>query len=167
MEAFAEGPAALPFEAVSASVGQTREAGARLARILLRDPSLPRFVALDGDLGAGKTEFVRGFVSVASPGSSVKSPTYTLVNEYSRGGLRICHVDAYRIKDADDLYSTGFYDYPEDCLFLVEWASLIPYALPVPRIGVSISAAPGGDVRTVRCAVVGPSGGLTPGEVPS
>ena len=56
-------------------------AGVMLANIMLGDGSLPKFVALRGDLGAGKTEFTRGFASVASPGSTVKSPTYALVNE--------------------------------------------------------------------------------------
>ncbi len=142
------------FEERTESPEQTRMLGSRLANAILSNPCLPAFIALDGDLGAGKTEFVRGFVSVASPGSAVRSPTFTLVNEYTRGRRGIYHFDAYRIKDDDDLYSTGFYDYPEDGIFLVEWASLIPYALPSRLIRVTIEKD-GVDarIRTVKCAV--------------
>ena len=69
----------------SQSVSETEAAGAALAARL--EGTCPCFVALEGDLGAGKTAFARGFVSVLSPGSRVKSPTYTIVNEYRRGNL--------------------------------------------------------------------------------
>ena len=61
---------------------QTEGLGAALANALLENKSLPRFVALYGDLGVGKTAFTRGFASVLSPESLVRSPTFTLVNEY-------------------------------------------------------------------------------------
>ena len=63
---------------------ETEKTGAELARELL-DSGKKYFVALYGDLGAGKTVFVRGFTGIASPGSRVKSPTYTIVNEYRKG----------------------------------------------------------------------------------
>ena len=61
---------------------QTEQCGAELAAKLLADASLPRFVALFGDLGVGKTAFVRGFASIVTPGAAVRSPTFSLVNEY-------------------------------------------------------------------------------------
>lgn len=108
----------------------TASAGAWLARLILGDASLPRFVALRGDLGAGKTEFARGFASIASPGSAVRSPTYALVNEYKKGKIPLFHFDIYRLRDEDDLYSTGYYDYLEQGICLVEWFDIIPECLP-------------------------------------
>lgn len=121
---------------------ETAACGARLARALLSDGTLPRFIALDGDLGAGKTEFVRGFAGVISPSSAVRSPTYTLVNEYRGGSIPVFHFDVYRITDEDDLYSTGFYDYPDRGICLVEWCGLIPYALPESYFSVRIEKVP-------------------------
>lgn len=128
------------FESVTESTEETSQYGRRLADMLLADPSLPRFVALDGDLGTGKTEFVRGFASVVAPGAAVRSPTYTLVNEYrtSDNLPPLFHFDVYRINDEDDLYSTGFYDYPDRGICLVEWCELIPYAVPPVYISVQI-----------------------------
>ena len=112
---------------------QTEEAGIRLANMILEDAKAPRFVALEGDLGVGKTVFVRGFVSVLVPGSAVRSPTFALVNEYRKKDTRIpvYHFDVYRINDEDDLYSTGFYDYLDGkSVCLVEWSENIRYAFP-------------------------------------
>lgn len=127
------------FEETTSSPDATCAVGSRLADMLNGDGSLPRFIALDGDLGAGKTEFVRGFASVAAPGSAVRSPTYTLVNEYRSGTYcPVFHFDVYRINDEDDLYSTGFYDYLDRGVCLVEWCELIPYAVPDDYISVKI-----------------------------
>ena len=88
------------FESESAL--QTENIGKMLAEIL--DKSSEKFfIAMYGDLGAGKTVFVRGIASVLSPTSRVKSPTFTLVNEYRRGKTPLFHFDLYRIKDAEEL----------------------------------------------------------------
>ena len=142
----------LLFETTTSEAAGTESAGARLAEMILSDPSLPRYITLNGELGAGKTEFTRGFVSVASPGSSVKSPTYTLVNEYGKGKIPVYHFDVYRIRDDDDLWSTGYYDYPEDGIFLVEWASVIPYAVPQETVSVTIDKL-GGNGRKITVTV--------------
>lgn len=116
----------------TSSVEKTEDEGRELARALLADESLPRFVALEGDLGVGKTAFVRGFVSYISPTSLVRSPTFALVNEYGkRGEQKVFHFDVYRITDEEDLYSTGFYDYLDGhSICLVEWSENIRYAFP-------------------------------------
>lgn len=87
------------------------------------------FVAMYGDLGAGKTAFVRGMGSVLCPEDFISSPTYTIVNEYQGANARLCHFDMYRISDDDDLYSIGFYDY-SDCIIVCEWSENIEFALP-------------------------------------
>ena len=71
---------------------ETAKVGAELAEQLL-NTGKTYFVALYGDLGAGKTVFVRGFTGIASPGSRVKSPTYTIVNEYRKGKTPVFHFD--------------------------------------------------------------------------
>ncbi|MDY3862651.1 MAG: tRNA (adenosine(37)-N6)-threonylcarbamoyltransferase complex ATPase subunit type 1 TsaE [Eubacteriales bacterium] len=121
------------------SAAETEAVGAELAKKMLEDPSIPPFVALYGDLGAGKTAFVRGFASVVAPGVTVRSPTFALVNEYRAKPRPIFHFDMYRISGEDDLLSIGFYDYldrPGICL--VEWSENIPYALPDDYIRVEI-----------------------------
>ena len=101
-----------PITVTTARVDETEDFGARLARLLLADPSLPRYIALAGDLGVGKTAFVRGFASVVSPGAAVRSPTFALVNEYRVPKMPpVFHFDMYRITSEDDLYSIGYDDY--------------------------------------------------------
>ena len=95
------------------------------------------FVAMYGDLGAGKTAFVRGVASVIAPEYAVSSPTYTIVNEYGDDDKKLCHFDMYRIDSEDDLESIGFYDYT-DCILIVEWSEKIPFALPDTYYTVSI-----------------------------
>ena len=109
---------------------ETEEIGRTLAAALTEDKALPRFVALYGDLGVGKTAFVRGFVSIIAPNTAVRSPTFALVNEYRGGKIPVFHFDMYRIESEDDLYSIGFYDYLDGGICLVEWSENIPFALP-------------------------------------
>ena len=139
----------LIFEKDAFAPEETSAAGAQLAEIMLADTSLPRFVALRGDLGAGKTEFSRGFASVASPGSNVKSPTYALVNEYKKGKIPVFHFDIYRLADEDDLYSTGYFDYLERGICLVEWFENIPECLPDEYFEVIIDKINDGEARRI------------------
>ena len=139
----------LIFEKDAFAPEETSAAGAQLAELLLADTALPRFVALRGDLGAGKTEFSRGFASVASPGSTVKSPTYALVNEYKKGKVPVFHFDIYRLADEDDLYSTGYFDYLERGICLVEWFENIPECLPDEYFEVIIDKINDGEARHI------------------
>ena len=133
-----------PFEIITESVERTEEIGSKLTRLIMEDDTLPRFVAMYGDLGVGKTAFVRGFCSSICPLSTVKSPTFALVNEYRCAEnpiniKKVCHFDMYRVTDEDDLYSIGYDDYlRDDYICIAEWCELIPYALPDERIEVKI-----------------------------
>lgn len=128
-------------EAFTSSPEETENIGEMLAQMMLEDPSIPTFVALYGDLGVGKTAFVRGFTRAFSKRAIVKSPTFALVNEYPTDcSRRLFHFDMYRITDEDDLYSIGYYDYLDDgSVCLVEWSENIPYAIPDEHIRVEIS----------------------------
>ncbi len=128
-------------EIITSSPEETEEVGFELAEMLKDNLTLPSFVALYGDLGVGKTAFVRGFARVFSPGALVRSPTFALVNEYpSNSGRRVFHFDMYRITDEDDLYSIGYYDYLDDgSICLIEWSENVPYAIPDEHIRVEIT----------------------------
>ncbi len=105
------------------------------------------FVALYGDLGAGKTVFARG-VAEAFGIDHVSSPTFTIVCEYPTAP-KLFHFDAYRLSDADELFAIGFSDYlKEDALILMEWANLVSEALPKERLDVTIEGS-GSEARTV------------------
>ena len=124
---------------ITSDVSETEAIGKRLAEELEKDRSLPPFVALYGDLGVGKTAFVRGFVSAISPSATVRSPTFALVNEYRAKPRTLFHFDMYRIDSEDDLDSIGFYDYLDRLgICLVEWSEKIPYALPECYLRVTI-----------------------------
>lgn len=129
----------LPFEAYTHSAEETEKIGVLIADKIKENASLPRFVALYGDLGVGKTAFVRGFTSRFAENAKVKSPTFALVNEYKGKELSVFHFDMYRISDEDELYSIGFYDYQERRgICLTEWTENIEYALPDEYFSVKI-----------------------------
>ena len=117
------------------SVEETEAVGHDLALSL--EKGKPCFIAMYGDLGVGKTAFVRGLASVLSPGARVKSPTYTVVNKYD-GEIPLYHMDVYRITDEDELYSIGFDDYVRDGICVVEWSENIPESIPCDAIRVTI-----------------------------
>ena len=127
-------------EIITNSPEETENVGLEMASLVNDNLSLPPFIALYGDLGVGKTAFVRGFAKLFSPNALVRSPTFALVNEYpSNGDRRVFHFDMYRITDEDDLYSIGYYDYLDDgSICLVEWSENIPYAIPNEHIRVEI-----------------------------
>lgn len=118
------------FDSFCASAAETEALGANLAGILAEE-GVGAFVALGGELGAGKTAFTRGMASVIAPDAAVTSPTYAIVNIYTGKALRICHFDLYRLADEDDLESTGFYDFDDGkSIIVTEWYEKIPSVLP-------------------------------------
>lgn len=133
----------------TASAAATEAVGRALALRLRAAGKAAAFVALFGDLGVGKTAFVRGFVSALVPDARVKSPTYTIVNEYRGGDVPVFHFDVYRIEGEDDLYSTGYYDYLDAGYLLCEWSEKIPFALPEDRITVEIEKTDSADGRRI------------------
>ena len=95
-------------------------------------------VALYGDLGAGKTAFVRGMARGLDIRESVTSPTFTIVNEYP-GDPALFHFDMYRLKNADELYGIGWEDYLDrNGICVTEWSERIEEALPEDAVRVTI-----------------------------
>ena len=88
------------------------------------------FVAMYGDLGAGKTAFVQGVAKALGINSHITSPTFTIVNEYE-GRLDLYHFDVYRISDSDEMFEIGFDEYVNGGgVCIVEWAELIEDLFP-------------------------------------
>ncbi|MGE3182453.1 MAG: tRNA (adenosine(37)-N6)-threonylcarbamoyltransferase complex ATPase subunit type 1 TsaE [Phycisphaerae bacterium] len=110
---------------VTESAAATRELGARLGRTLRGGEG----VALDGPLGAGKTEFTKGLaIGVGvSTDEVIVSPTFVLIREYP-GRLNLIHLDLYRLSGAEELETLGFSEIAGDPanVLVVEWAARIP-----------------------------------------
>jgi tRNA threonylcarbamoyladenosine biosynthesis protein TsaE len=144
---------AAAFAVVSRSARATHLLGARLGRLLAPGD----VVALEGDLGAGKTQLVRGACAGAGvrPGD-VSSPSFAIVATYA-GRLPVHHADLYRIADEADLHGTGFGDLVGgEGALLVEWADRIPSALPAERLTIRLAHdARRPDVRHVAIEGVG------------
>ena len=147
-----------PLTINTSSVELTENTGLELASYLVNNPDAPRFIAMYGDLGVGKTAFVRGFCKNLCTDSIVRSPTFALVNDYrckSAGVKHIYHFDMYRITGEDDLYSIGFYDYLDSGeLCIAEWCELIPFALPDEYIKVEILKLDDGDNRQINISKI-------------
>ena len=122
---------------------ETQALGGRLIKLL----PVPSFVALLGDLGAGKTALVRGMGAQAGT-SEVRSPTFTIVHEYETIP-KLIHFDAYRLADAEELFAIGFEDYlAQNAVIVLEWAERVPEALPKERLEIHLSGS-GDDPREV------------------
>jgi tRNA threonylcarbamoyladenosine biosynthesis protein TsaE len=118
---------------------ETAQIGRQLAEKLTELNKKRAYIAMRGEMGVGKTVFTRGFVSHFGH-ANVKSPTYTIVNEYKPGGTRVYHFDLYRIEDGDDLESIGYHEYVESNAYcIVEWSERVPEYIPEDAITVTIS----------------------------
>ena len=98
-------------------------------------------VALTGDLGAGKTHFVKGLVAGIGCVNEVTSPTFTLIHEYNGGRLPVFHFDFYRLKHRAEVENIGFHDYlHDDGIVVIEWAERFEDVLPERTRWIRIEA---------------------------
>jgi tRNA threonylcarbamoyladenosine biosynthesis protein TsaE len=113
---------AVPFPMpilISHSPAETEALGERLGRVAQHG----LVIALGGELGAGKTQFVRGLARGLGITSRVHSPTFTLVNEYGGGRLKLFHLDLYRLETPEQILSAGIEEFlPPDGVAVIEWA---------------------------------------------
>ena len=106
-------------------------------------------IAYKGGLGAGKTTFTRGLAIGMGLGDSVTSPTFALVNEYRGEHITLYHFDMYRITSAEDLETTGFFDFMnEDSVIAAEWSENIEDELPEDTIFIELRRV-SDDVREI------------------
>ena len=123
---------------IAANAEATRQVAAEFAS----DLKAGSVVALVGDLGAGKTEFVKGVAAALAAPGVVTSPTFTLIHEYPGGRLPLYHMDFYRLNSEHELDEIGFDDYlsrPGICA--IEWANRFPERIPGTAIWVTLSIA--------------------------
>ncbi len=122
------------LEKVVSSVKETEE----IAVMLAEKVECGDVIALNGNLGAGKTLFTKAFCSRYDI-DEVVSPSFSIVNEYY-GDKKVFHFDFYRLKNIDELAEIGFYDYLNDdyAVTLIEWANLFKEILPKRHYEVNI-----------------------------
>jgi tRNA threonylcarbamoyladenosine biosynthesis protein TsaE len=108
---------------ISHSPAETEALGAEWGRVAERG----LVIGLSGELGAGKTQLVKGLARGLGITARVHSPTFTLVNEYGGGRLRLFHLDLYRLETPEQIHAAGLEDYLQpDGVTVVEWAERWP-----------------------------------------
>jgi tRNA threonylcarbamoyladenosine biosynthesis protein TsaE len=115
------------------------------------------FVGLVGELGSGKTQFVRGVAEGAEvPALEVASPTFAILYPY-RGRIPLYHADLFRVTGYEDLYATGFMELQTTGTgaVLVEWLNLVPQATPPELLLLSFDYGQGENERVIRAKALG------------
>jgi tRNA threonylcarbamoyladenosine biosynthesis protein TsaE len=136
---------------VSTDPDATRGLAAALARVAAPGDVL----ALIGDLGAGKTQFAKGFGVGLGVRATINSPSFVLMAEYA-GRLPLFHLDLYRLADATDAFAGGLIDERQAAgVTLIEWAERLGPALPIRRLEVRIDGT-GDEPRTITLRAFDP-----------
>ncbi len=121
----------MDYKITSRSVEDTME----LAENIESEKFPGMIICLDGELGSGKTVFVKGFAKSLGLEDTITSPTFNIVKEYESGEMPLCHMDVYRLEDGDE--SIGFDDYfNKGGVCIIEWAELIEDSLPEERLDI-------------------------------
>lgn len=129
------------------SDADTQGVGATLSRALVKGA----VIYLQGDLGAGKTTFVRGLLRGLGYSGKVKSPTYTIVEPYETDKLTVFHFDLYRLIDAQELQQIGLEEYFNgSAVCLIEWPDKGAPLLPAPDLILEFDIMK--DIRNIRLA---------------
>lgn len=134
------------MERYSASERETEALG----RALVERLSPGAVVAFTGDLGAGKTAFVRGMAKGLDIPQRVTSPTFTIVNEYEGGRLPLFHFDLYRLGSSDELFDIGWEDFlRRGGICAVEWSENVADALEPDTVFIDIRRGNGPEDRVI------------------
>ena len=144
-------PAALQRRITSLDAATTRAFAAGLAAVARAGD----LIALYGDLGAGKTQFAKGFGAGLGIEATINSPSFVLMAEYA-GRLPLFHVDLYRLSGASEAFAGGLVDERQaDGVTIVEWAERLAETLPSGRLDVRIDGT-GEDPRTIELSTDDP-----------
>jgi tRNA threonylcarbamoyladenosine biosynthesis protein TsaE len=111
-----------------------------VAKAFVSEMEMPGIILLQGQMGAGKTTFVKAFCKALGSADEVSSPTFSLVNQYRSGnGTVIYHFDCYRMKSDEEAYDIGMEEYLSARAWcLIEWPDVIRELLPAEYIEISI-----------------------------
>ena len=138
---------------IAESVEETITIGKKLGALV----NSGDIVCLTGDLGTGKTHFVKGFAKGLNIEEYITSPTFTIVNEY-QGRLKLYHFDVYRVDDPDEIYAIGFDEYIfSSAVSIIEWSNLIQELIPEESIRINIVKVPekGDNYREIEISYKG------------
>ncbi len=135
----------MEYSFLSKSESDTAGLGERLAKNL----NTGAFIALTGDLGAGKTVFVKGLARGLGIKENVISPTFLILREYE-GKMKLRHFDMYRIKNDGELEDIGFDEYMGEGVMVVEWADMIKRRIPDGAIMVDMLKTNGENKRVIK-----------------
>ena len=119
------------------SDGQTKNFASKIAKKI----KIGSVIALNGDLGSGKTTFSQGFAKGLGVEQHVGSPTFKLVSEYSGSTMKLYHVDCYRLESSEEFLNLGGENLllPYDGITLIEWANIIEELLPLDFIEIKFT----------------------------
>jgi tRNA threonylcarbamoyladenosine biosynthesis protein TsaE len=132
------------------SAEQMRALGAQLSSAVASIGASVCVIALEGELGVGKTTLVRGFIQALGIEGPVRSPTYTLIEPYELNGRRIFHLDLYRLTQPSEVEQLGLRDLLEDgAVLLIEWPQRGVGHIPAADLAVRIQYGSAEGTRSV------------------
>ena len=124
----------MDYKITSRSIEDTME----LAENIESEKFPGMIICLDGELGSGKTIFVKGFAKSLGLEENITSPTFNIVKEYNTGEMSLYHMDVYRLETGDE--SIGFEDYfNSEGISIIEWSELIEDLLPEERLDIKFN----------------------------
>lgn len=112
---------------------ETLNFGKKLASLLKKGDT----IVLTGELGSGKTKLTEGILSYYGLEDEISSPTFTIVNTYTKNDINIFHFDVYRLEDSSEFYAIGGEEYFENGICIIEWGEIIEDALPKEYIHIT------------------------------
>ncbi|MBC8059335.1 MAG: tRNA (adenosine(37)-N6)-threonylcarbamoyltransferase complex ATPase subunit type 1 TsaE [Clostridiaceae bacterium] len=138
---------------IAESVEETINIGEKLGALV----NSGDIICLIGDLGTGKTHFVKGLAKGLEIKDYITSPTFTIVNEY-QGRLKLYHFDVYRVDDPDEIHAIGFDEYIfSSAVSIIEWSNFIEELIPEENLTINIVKVPekGDNYREIELSYEG------------
>lgn len=127
-----------------------------IAEKIAQDVRVPAVVALTGELGAGKTQFAKGFalgLGVANAVNSLISPTFNLMQSYQGEIFSLYHWDWYRLNSYNDIVELGYFEQKNMSIYLIEWADRFPDIFDEDTVWIDISYSEQSNERNLVCRV--------------
>ncbi len=121
------------LKVISNNEKETLNFGKKLASLLKKGDT----IVLTGELGSGKTKLTEGILSYYGLEDEISSPTFTIVNTYTKNDINIFHFDVYRLEDSSEFYAIGGEEYFENGICIIEWGEIIKDALPKEYIHIT------------------------------